>query len=124
MLLVLEAQFGESFTQTDFRRVVVFHRRVLLADNADELAAVHGFHVLTLIRLAEADGDNLGNVLLLHVLQVQFLNTRHLLVVEPVGRIQLTNLVEHLSIELVVVNVARIVDELPSLQILPFRSAR
>jgi len=37
----------------------------------------------------------------------------NLLVVEPIGGIQLANLVQHLGIQLLVVNVTRIVNQLP-----------
>ena len=74
--------------------------------------------MLALQGLAETSVHHFAEVPLLHEVQVQLLDARHLLVVEPVGGLKLTDFVQHLSIELIVIDVARVVNHLP------FRSAQ
>ena len=70
-------------------------------------------HVFSILGLAEAGVHHRCDVLLLHVVQVHLLNTDYLLIVKPIGGVQLANLVQHLGIQLLVVNVTRIVNQLP-----------
>ena len=86
--------------------------RILVADNLQHLRGVQRFHVFTILGLAEAGFYHLCDVLLLHVVQVHLLNTGNLLVVEPIGGIQRADFVQHLGIQLLVVNVASIVNQL------------
>ena len=88
------------------------HVGICVADNFQHLRSVHRLHLLTLLGLAETDFHHLCNVLLLHIGEVQQLNTGHLLVVEPIGSIQLTDFVQQLGVQLLIVNVASIVNQL------------
>ena len=88
---------------------------ILLRNDFEHLRAVQVLCRFAFLRLAEAELDHLGHILLLHVPLVQLLDAGHLVVVEPVGSLQLAQFVQHLGIQLVVVDVARIVDE-PSLR--------
>ena len=87
--------------------------RILATDNLQHLRGVQRFHLLTILGLAEAGFHHLCDVFLLHVVQVHLLNTDYLLIVKPIGGVQLANLVQHLGIQLLVVNVTRIVNQLP-----------
>ena len=97
----------------DPRTLAYFNAGILLRDNLKHLRAVQVLCRFTFLRLAEAEPDHLGHILLLHITLVQLLDTCHLVVVEPVGSLQFAQFVQHLGIQLVVVDVARIVDELP-----------
>ena len=53
VLPMLVTQLHHSPSQTDFRRVVVLHRRVVALEYPDEFPAVQGLHVFAFHRLAE-----------------------------------------------------------------------
>ena len=109
--LVAEGFHGES--QADFVAVVDLDGGILLLDKGQQHLGIHGLRRLTLFRLTEADLNNLRNVLLLHKLQIQLLETDHLVVVEPIGGLQLLQFVHHLSIQLLIIDLARVVDHQP-----------
>ena len=69
--------------------------------------------MLALFRLAETDLDDFHNVLLLLKTNVQFLNAPDFVVVEPIRSLQLVHLIHYLSIQLPVVNLTRVVNQLP-----------
>ena len=80
---------------------------------AQQSCDIHGFHNFALFRLAETNLYYFHDVLLFHKTLVHLLQAGHLVVVEPIGCLLLTQLIEHLGIELLVVNLACVVDELP-----------
>ena len=69
----------------NFSALVALYRGVLFANKLNHLLGVHSFHLLTLIGLTETCLNNLGDILLVGIVQVQLLDTLHLLVAEPVG---------------------------------------
>lgn len=85
---------------------------VVLLHDFQHVGACHGFGCLTIFGLTEADGYYLSDVFLLHVGLVHFLYAAHFFIVEPIGCFQLSQFVYHLGIQLLVVNIARVVDEL------------
>ena len=97
----------------NLRVMGIWHRRIPGSDNCQHLGTVHRSTCLVLLRFAEADLYHLADVLLLHELQIELLDASHFVVVEPVGRLQLSQFIDNLGIELVVVNLARVVDKLP-----------
>ena len=109
--LVSEGFHGES--QADFVAVVDLDGGILLLDKGQQHLGIHGLRRLTLFRLAEADLNNLSNVLLLHKLLIQLLEADHLVVVEPIGSLQLLQFVHHLSIQLLIIDLPRVVDHQP-----------
>jgi len=109
--LVAEGFHGES--QADFVAVVDLDGGILLLDEAQQHLGIHGLCRLTLQRLTEADLNNLSNVLLLHKLLIQLLETDHLVVVESIGGLQLLQFVHHLSIQLPVIDLPRVVNHQP-----------
>ncbi len=112
MFFALVVETDKCSSQLYFRLCSNSHVGVCITDNLQHFRSAHRLHLLTLLGLAKADFYHLCNVLLLHVGEVQLLNTSNLLVVEPIGRIQLTDFVQHLGIQLLVVNVASIVNQL------------
>ena len=84
--------------------------RILVADLIEDLRAAHTLPALSLLRLTETGADHLRDVLLLHKLQVQFLNAGHLSIVKPIRRFQLTDLIHHLRIKLSIVDLTAVVD--------------
>ena len=94
VILVVEAEGRDDLTQTDSVADSVLQRGIVFLDDADDLTAVHLSHRLTLIGLAKAGDKHLTQVLLLHELLVQFLNAGHLLIVEPIGRLQILQFVD------------------------------
>ena len=86
--LVPEGFHGES--QADFVAVVDLDGGILLLDKGQQ---------------------HLG--ILLHKLLIQLLEADHLIVVEPIGSLQLLQFVHHLSIQLLIIDLARIVDHQP-----------
>ena len=113
VLLAFVFKAYEYTSQLYFRLCRDGDMRILVADNFQHLRGVQRFHVFTILGLAEAGFHHLCDVLLLHVVQVHLLNTGNLLVVEPIGGIQRADFVQHLGIQLLVVNVTRIVNQLP-----------
>ena len=110
MFRMLELEFLHSLTQMDPRAVIDLQRRILFLHQRQHLSAVHRLHLFTFHGLAETGRDDIRHILLLHKLQVQLLNTGHLIVVEPIRGILLTQLIKHLSIQLIVIDVIRVVD--------------
>ena len=75
----LDAQLLHRSTHIDFGSWRNLQRGVVTLQNLKHASAVNGLHLLTLLRLAEAGGDHLCQVLLLLVVLVELLNTLHLL---------------------------------------------
>ena len=92
----------------------VGHQGILLLHQLQQLLAIHRLSRLALLGLTNAGVQDLCNVLLLHEVLVQLLNTLHLEVVKPVGSLRLSQFMKHLGIELLVVDVALVVDQFPS----------
>ena len=109
---VLIAEFAHGAAQIDAGAVGDINGGELVMDEVEHLGAADGLHLLTCFGLAETGFNDFRHVLLLHELLVELLDADDLVVVEPVGRLLLTELVEHLGVELLVVNLARVVDEL------------
>ena len=97
-ILAVVTQLLERCAQVTFYAVVDDQRGVLTLDDFQHLTAVDGLYRLTLLGLAEAGFHHLSNILFLHVVLVELLDARHLIVVEPVGGLIHTQLVEHLSV--------------------------
>ena len=98
MIGVLIAQFLQCQSQMYLGAVAALDGGVFMLNEFQQLSAAHGFCGFSLIRFAEAAANNFSNVLLLHVIEVQLLNTGDLAVVEPVGSLLLADLVKHLCI--------------------------
>ena len=100
--------------QTDMHLCAMgaFHHRIFLLDNAQHLLAVECLHFFALVWLAETDGDDFCNILLLHISLIQFLDTSNLIVVIPIRCMQLVEFVQYLCIELIIVDVTSVIDEL------------
>ena len=113
MIGVLITEFLQRQAQMYLGAVAALNGGVFMLNEFQQLSAAHGFCGFSLIRFAEGAADNFSDVLLLHVIEVQLLNTGYLAVVEPVGCLQLANLVKHLCIELGVVNLTTVVNEQP-----------
>ena len=109
---VLIAEFAHGAAQIDAGAVGDINGGELVMDEVEHLGTADGLHLLTCFGLAETGFNDFRHVLLLHELLVELLDADDLVVVEPVGRLLLTELVEHLGVELLVVNLARVVDEL------------
>ena len=62
--------------------------------------------MLVLHRFAETYLDDFHDILLLHKLLVELLDASHLVIIKPIGRLLLPQFIDHLRIELVVVNLA------------------
>ena len=107
-----DAQFLHGFAQINFSTLRNLQRGVVALQDFEHASAVEWLDILIGSCFAEASGDHLGQVFLLLVVLVELLNTLHLLVVEPVGRLVVAQLMEHLSVELFMIDVAHIVDEL------------
>ena len=99
-------------SDVDPRASCVSHQRIFLLDEFQQLPAVHRLCHLSLFGLADAGIQDLCNVLLLHVVLVQLLDALHLDVVKPVRSLHLTQFVEHLGIELAVVDVTVVVRQM------------
>ena len=69
VLLVLEAERLDGAAQTDLVADGVLKRGIVPLDDADYLVAVHRLDLLTLIRQAEAGGEHLTDVLLIHEIE-------------------------------------------------------
>ena len=93
--------------------VVHWQRRVFRLYHLQHLLAIHGLGRFTLLGLAEANGYDVRHILLLRELDVQLLDAGHLVVVEPVRSLLLAQLIEHLGIELLVVDFPYIIYILP-----------
>ncbi len=113
VLLVFEAKGRDGLAQTNPVANGVLQRRIVLLHDVNHLVAVHGLDHFTFMRLTETSNEHLAEILLLHEVLIQLLNTGHLVVVEPIGCLLLLKFVDHLRIKLAVVNVTRIVDQLP-----------
>ena len=81
-------------------------------DDLQHLRAVHRLYDLIFLWLAETGHDDLRDVFLLHELLIQLLDAGHLLVVEPIGRLQHLQFIHHLGIQLAIVDLARVVNQL------------
>ena len=80
MILAFESEFLEGQAQVDFRAVVVLNGRILALNQFHDVATLHSNALLTLLGLADTSFHYFGYVLLCHVVQVQFLNACHLVV--------------------------------------------
>ena len=108
----LIAELLHRQSDVDLRTSRVRHQRILLLNQFEQLLAIHRLCHLTLLRLSDTGIQDLSNVLLLHVVLVQLLDALHLEVVEPIRCLHLSQLMEHLRIELSIVDVTLIVDQL------------
>ena len=68
---------------------------------------------LTLLGLSEAHLNHLRDVLLFQIVLVQLLDTGHLIVREPIRCLGHLQLIHHLSIQLLIIDLTRIVDIQP-----------
>lgn len=112
MLHSLVAKFLHGQAEMNLHAVGGLQRGVLSPDEFQHLRAVHGGSRLVIDWFAEAGADHLAQVLLLHVVLVQLLNTCHLSIVEPVGSLHFTQFMHYLGVELFVRYVARVVNKL------------
>ena len=112
MFLVLKAEFLHCCANADLRTMSARHGRIFPLDDLQHLRAVHRLYDLIFLWLAETGYDDLRDVLLLHILLIQLLDAGHLLVVEPIRRLQLLQLIHHLSIQLTIIDLARVVNQL------------
>ena len=106
----LETKCPHSLAQIHLRAVRSLDRRILFGDNLQEPLTIHRLCQFARFRLTEAVADDVCNILLFQIVLVQLLDTGHLIVVKPIGRLLHPQLIEHLRIQLVVVNLTRIVD--------------
>ena len=88
------------------------YRRELILNNGNHLGAVHHLRLLALVGFAETGFDDGGKVRLSHEVLVQLLDTGYLHIVEPIGSLRHPQFIEYLGIELVVVNLAIVVNQL------------
>ena len=84
---------------------------VLIMNMLQQHRGTHHLSRLTILRLTETSLYYLSNVSLIHIVQVQLLNASHLIITEPIRCLGHFQLIQHLRIKLVVVNLACIVDE-------------
>ncbi len=70
--LTFEAKFLHRQSQMDLRTVIVLDRRILTTNQVHQLTAFHTDALLTLLRLTDTGLNHFSNILLLHVVQVQF----------------------------------------------------
>ena len=112
MILETEAKRRDNLTQTDLVADCVLQRRIILLDDLDDLAAVHRLGHLALVRLTEAGSKHLSDVLLFHKVLIQLLDTGHLIIAVPIRCLQHLQLIDHLCIQLSVVDFSRIVNHL------------
>ena len=75
-------------------------------DIFQQVRGVHRLHMLVLHRFAEAYLDDLHDILLLHKLLVELLDTRHLVIIKPIRCLLFAQFIDHLRIELVIVYLA------------------
>ena len=108
----LIARFLHRQSDVNLRATCVLHQRILLLHKLQQLLAIHRLSHLAFFWFANASIQNLCNVLLLHKVLVQLLNAFHFQIIKPVGGLHLTQFVEYLSIKLLVIDVAFIIDEL------------
>ena len=109
LLLITKCRYGLAQLHLVANRL--HQRRIILLHNADNLVAAHCLNILAFNWLTEASFEHLRKVLLLHKLLVQLLDTCHLVVAEPIGCFLLLQLVNHLSIQLTIVNLALIINK-------------
>ena len=112
MIVRLVALLLHCQTDVHLCAMGAFHHRILLLDDAQHLLAIECLHVFTLVWLAETKGDYLGYIFLLHISLIQGLDASDLFVVIPIRCMQLVEFIQHLRIELIIVDVTRIIDEL------------
>ena len=92
MRVTLVAKLLQGHPKMDLRAVVLLDRRILTTYQTHDLPTLHPDTLLTFLRLADAGFDHIGDVLLFHVVQIQLLNTCNLLIIKPVGRLQVIDL--------------------------------
>ena len=104
MILEVETERRNDLTKTDLVADCVLQRWIVLLDNLDDLTAVHRLGHLALVRLTEAGCKHLSDVLLLHKLLIQLLDTGHLIIAVPIRCLKLLQFIHHLCIQLAVVD--------------------
>ena len=82
---VLNSKFFHGEPQMYLGAAVTFDGRVFLLDELQNLSAVEFFGIFAFLGFPEAYLNHLGNVFLLHVVEVQFLDALHLFIIEPIG---------------------------------------
>ena len=100
----------EQRPEFDFLAVRGGYLWVFHADCVENIATCQGTHVLIRIGMAETDTDDFCQVAFSHEAGIELLQTGHFFVVEPIGSLLLLQFVEHLCVELPIVNIAHIIN--------------
>ena len=111
VLLVIESEGLDDLAQTNLVSDGVLQRRIVMLNDGDDLLTVHLLHHLALFGLTEAGFEHLTKILMVHKILVQLLDADHLFVVEPIGRLQLLQLIDYLGIQLTIVDLARVINQ-------------
>ena len=110
MISRLIAKYSHCMTHTNLVTVTDIYGRIFLLDMTQQHLCVHQFRCLALLGLAEAYFHHLCNVLLLHIVLVELLDTGYLIVREPIRRLCHSQFINRLSIKLLIVYLSRIID--------------
>ena len=92
MGFALEAEFLHGHSQVNLGAVVVLNGRILATNQLNQFTALHTNALLALLGFADTGLNDFGYILLLQIVEVQLLNTRHLIIVKPIGRFQVDDL--------------------------------
>ena len=112
MILGIEAKSRDYFAKSHLVTRCILQGWIVPLHIANQLFTIHRLGHLTLIRLTETSHEDLPDVLLLHEILIQLLNTGYLIIVKPVGSMLLLHFIYYLRIKLSVVDLTSIVNQL------------